>query len=128
MLFKITNGLTRYLLTPFLGGVFTQYKVYGVHFLIFVGDAKHTITERKIEFVQNLPGANVLQMWNSQSFATSAKVAMMANLPLPHLHRVQSFVKLIFTTYLHTWDDYLVITPLCEQSLCDRLWANKNVL
>ena len=29
-----------------------------------------------IEFAPNLPGANMLQIWNLQSFATSTKVAM----------------------------------------------------
>ena len=37
---------------------------------------KNTDTGRKIEFAPNLPGANMLQIWNLQRFATSAKVAM----------------------------------------------------
>ena len=34
------------------------------------------LTGRKNEFASNLPCANMLQIWNLQSFATSAKVAI----------------------------------------------------
>ena len=49
---------------------YVMYSLFRLY-LREVGD-----TGRKNEFASNLPSANMLQIWNLQSFATSAKVAM----------------------------------------------------
>ena len=61
-------------------------------------------TGRKNEFASNLPCANMLQIWNLQSFATSAKVA------------IAEFARFCANSAIAT---FALVAKLCKFHICN---------